>query len=86
MCLGVPGQVIDRSETGDLLFGTVDLDGVRRSVCLACVPDVRPGEFVLVHAGIALTRLDAEEAARALEALRAVGETRPGEEDDALPG
>jgi hydrogenase expression/formation protein HypC len=67
MCLGVPGLVIERqAPVGDLESALVEFAGVRRSVCVACVPDVTPGEYVIVHAGIAISKVDADEAARIL--------------------
>jgi hydrogenase expression/formation protein HypC len=72
MCLGVPGQVVDIDEAGDLKMGTVAFGGVRRKVCLEHVPEVKPGQYVLVHVGFALTVLDEAEALRILEYLEAV--------------
>ena len=69
MCLGVPGRVIEVTREDDLLVGRVDFGGVRRRVCLEHVPEVRPGEWVLVHVGFALARLDEEEARRLLALL-----------------
>ena len=77
MCLAVPGQVVeiqgeDLDRTGRISFG-----GVVRQVSLACVPEVKLGEYVLVHAGMAIGTLDAEEADRVfryLEELEGVEE------------
>ncbi|MGL4554025.1 MAG: HypC/HybG/HupF family hydrogenase formation chaperone [Gemmataceae bacterium] len=75
MCLGVPGRVVERTADVDgLEYGLVEFDGLRRPVCLACVPDAGPGDYVVVHAGLAISRLDEAEAGRLLEALRAIGE------------
>ena len=75
MCLGIPGQVMDVTEEEDLPMGTVRFGGVSRRVCLAHVPEVAPGDWVLVHVGFALTRLDEEEARRVLALLAELGET-----------
>jgi hydrogenase expression/formation protein HypC len=76
MCLGVPGRVIERAgETGGLPEAVVEFGGVRRRVCIACVPDAEPGEFLLVHAGVALQRVDPAEARRVFDWLRAAGES-----------
>lgn len=73
MCLAVPGKVTScRLDTTGLLVGTVEFGGVRREINLACVPDAKPGDYVLVHAGIALTTLDAHEAERTLALIREV--------------
>ena len=55
-------------------MGTVDFDGSSLEVCLAYVPEAEPGDYVLVHAGFALTMLDEEQAAKTLEALRELGD------------
>lgn len=74
MCLGIPGRVVDRWDGGELAMGTVDFGGVRRDVCLAYVADeIELGDWVIVHVGFALSRLDEEEARRTYEALRAIG-------------
>jgi hydrogenase expression/formation protein HypC len=64
MCLGIPGKVIELRQDAELLMGKVDFGGVAREVCLEYVPDVKVGEYVIVHVGFALSKLDAEEAAR----------------------
>jgi hydrogenase expression/formation protein HypC len=75
MCLAVPGRVIAIRDDAGVAMGTVDFDGLRRDVCLACVADeVTPGDYVLVHVGFALARVDEAEARRTLTLLReAVG-------------
>jgi hydrogenase expression/formation protein HypC len=69
MCLGIPGQVVAIDTGTALATGTVDFGGVRRQVCLAYVPEARLGDHVVVHAGFAISTIDAVEAARAWEAL-----------------
>jgi hydrogenase expression/formation protein HypC len=58
MCLGIPGKVVETYREHDVLMGKVDFSGVRKRVCLEQVPQVRPGEYVLVHVGFALSRID----------------------------
>jgi hydrogenase expression/formation protein HypC len=70
MCLGIPGLVVSREQEGDLLMGRVDFGGVSRSVCLEHVPDAEVGDYVLVHVGFALSRIDAAEAHKIFELLR----------------
>jgi hydrogenase expression/formation protein HypC len=70
MCLGIPGLVISRQQEDDLLMGRVDFGGVSRKVCLEHVPDAQPGDYVLVHVGFALSRIDAAEAHKIFELLR----------------
>ncbi|HLF68776.1 MAG TPA: HypC/HybG/HupF family hydrogenase formation chaperone [Gaiellaceae bacterium] len=73
MCLGIPGQIVD---VGDREAGlaTVDVSGVRRSVSVALVDEpgapIEQGDWVLVHVGFALARIDEAEAQETLELLR----------------
>lgn len=79
MCLGIPGQVV-AVDDDDGLMGVVDVSGVRRQVDLTCVIGESPaaliGQWVLVHVGFAMSRIDPAEAARTLEALAALGEAQ----------
>ncbi len=69
MCLAVPGKVVETYREHDVLMGKVDFGGVSRRVCLEHVPEVRPDEYVLVHVGFALSRIDEDEARRVFEYL-----------------
>ena len=66
MCLGIPGQVVEPPIGG---LARIDVSGVRREVSVAFVPDVQPGDWVLVHVGFALARIDEEEARATLDLL-----------------
>ena len=71
MCLGIPGQIVDIRGDRGLPMGTVDFGGVRREVCLAYVADeVKEGDYVVVHVGFAISRVDEVEARRTYEMLR----------------
>ncbi len=71
MCLGIPGRITELRDDRGLAMGTVDFGGVRREVCLAYVSDqVKTGDYVIVHVGFAISRVDEEEARRTYEALR----------------
>ncbi|MFW5947869.1 MAG: HypC/HybG/HupF family hydrogenase formation chaperone [Gemmatimonadota bacterium] len=75
MCLGIPGKILDIRDEGPLATGRVDFGGVRRDVCLAYVADeVEPGDYVIVHVGFAIARVDEKEARRTFEALREMSE------------
>ena len=69
MCLGIPGKVLDTAREHDVLMGRVDFGGVIKKVCLEHVPEVQIGEYVLVHVGFALSRLDEDEANRVFALL-----------------
>jgi hydrogenase expression/formation protein HypC len=70
MCLGIPGKVVDTYREHDVLMGKVDFSGISKRVCLEHVPDVLPGEYVLVHVGFALSRIDETEAALVFDFLK----------------
>jgi hydrogenase expression/formation protein HypC len=70
MCLAIPGLLSEIFTENEVRMGKVSFDGVQRSVCLECVPEAMPGDYVLVHVGFALSRIDAAEAARVFEILR----------------
>jgi hydrogenase expression/formation protein HypC len=69
MCLGIPGKVVETYREHDVLMGRVDFSGICKRVCLEHVPDVCPGDYVLVHVGFALSRIDEAEAVRVFEFL-----------------
>lgn len=69
MCLAVPGKVVETYREHDVLMGKVDFGGVSRRVCLEHVPEARPDDYVLVHVGFALSRIDEDEARRVFEIL-----------------
>jgi hydrogenase expression/formation protein HypC len=73
MCLGVPGQIVQLFEDGDLHMGKVAFGGISKSVCLEHVPEVEIGDYVLVHVGFAIARIDEEEARRVFELLETLG-------------
>jgi hydrogenase expression/formation protein HypC len=82
MCLGVPGEVIEfDTENTELPTALVEFAGIRRRVCMACVPDAKPGEFVIVHAGIAISRIDPDEARRVFAYLHEIGESDGWDEE-----
>lgn len=83
MCLGIPGQVKQVWGQDGLLTGQVDFAGAVREVCLSYVPDVRVGEYVIVHVGFAISKVDEAEAHRTLEVLRDMGDLVARELDGA---
>ena len=71
MCLGIPGRIIERRDDRGLPMGVVDFGGVRRSCCLAYVADqVEVGDYVIVHVGFAISKVQEDEARRTYETLR----------------
>jgi hydrogenase expression/formation protein HypC len=75
VCLAVPGEVIEVTVEDPLSRqGRVRFGGIVRQVNLACVPEAVVGDFVLVHVGIAISTVDADEAARTLRYLAELGD------------
>ena len=64
MCLAIPGRVVETFQRDGLQMAKVQFGGVVRDACLEYVPDAAVGEYVLVHVGFAISRIDEAEAAR----------------------
>lgn len=84
MCLGVPGKIVRWIERGGpLARADVEFAGVRRVCHMAFVPEVDEGQFVLIHAGIAISRIDEADAQRLIDDLKRLADgdewTRTGE-------
>jgi len=73
MCLGVPGRIV-RIDDPVRKLGTADVAGVQRQINLVCTPGVAVGDWVLVHVGFAMARIDEREAALTLQILKELGE------------
>jgi len=74
MCLGIPGRITQIRAGDPFPTAVVDYGGVRKEACLAYVPDAAVGEYVVVHVGFAISRIDEEEALRTLGVLRAMAD------------
>jgi hydrogenase expression/formation protein HypC len=74
MCLGIPGKVVEINDDGPLRMARVDFGGVRKEACLAYVPEVQVGDYVIVHVGFAISQVDEDVALRTLEMLREIDE------------
>jgi hydrogenase expression/formation protein HypC len=70
MCLAIPGKVTEIYREHEVLMGKIDFGGVMKSACLEHVPEARVNDYVLVHVGFALSRIDEAEAKRVFEFLR----------------
>ena len=75
MCLGVPGKITEiwSSEETGMAMGRVDFGGVAREVCLSFVPEAEVGDYVLIHVGFAISRLNEDEAHQTLDLLSQMG-------------
>ena len=76
MCLGIPGKVTSTYREHDVLMGKVDFGGVFKRVCLEHVPEAQVGEYVIVHVGFALSRIDEAEAKQVFAVSRRDERTR----------
>jgi len=75
MCLAIPGKI--ESIRGDdplTRMGKVNFGGIRKEGCLAYVPEAKGGDYVIVHVGFALSRLDEDEAQKVFEYLKQIGD------------
>ena len=83
MCLAIPGKILDVSGDDPLLrTGRVSFGGALKEVNLAYVPEARVGDYVIVHVGFAISRLDEAEAERVWSALGALAAPGSASEDD----
>jgi hydrogenase expression/formation protein HypC len=77
MCLAIPGKLIETLDADGMKMGKVSFGGMVKQVCLEYIPDAVPGDYVLVHVGFALSKVNQEEAERTyriLEELDQLGE------------
>jgi hydrogenase expression/formation protein HypC len=74
MCLAIPGKVVEIDASGSPLMGKVSFGGVKKDVCLELVPEVKLGNYVIVHVGFAISTLDEEEALETLKMIDQMNE------------
>ena len=76
MCLAIPGKILSIDVVLDETFrqGKVSFGGIQKEVNLCMVPEAAVGDYVLVHVGVAISRIDEEEAARTFSYLKEMGE------------
>jgi hydrogenase expression/formation protein HypC len=74
MCLGVPGKVLSIDQRDDLSMGKVEFGGIVKEVCMAYVPEAEVGDYVLVHVGFAISRVDEAEAQEIFRYIEQIGE------------
>ncbi len=75
MCLAVPGKVTSIDDSNpDLKMANVNFSGVSKEVCVQWLPDVQVGDYVLVHVGFALNKIDEKDAEETLKILREMGD------------
>lgn len=73
MCLAIPGRILEISMAEGVRVGRVEFGGIVRQACLDFVPDAGVGDYVMVHVGFAISRVDRQEAERTYETLKSGG-------------
>jgi hydrogenase expression/formation protein HypC len=73
MCLAVPGQVRDIFDVSGTRMGHVNFGGITKEVCLAYLPDIRVGDYTIVHVGFAISKIDEESAQKTLQMFHELG-------------
>lgn len=74
MCLAIPGKVLEIDRATQPTMGTVSFGGIQKRVCIEWVPEVKVGDYVLVHVGFALHTIDEQEALETLKLLAEMGD------------
>jgi len=85
MCLGIPGKIVEVYQRDELPMAKVEFGGVRKEVCLAYTPEAEMGEYVLVHVGFALSRIDEQEAQEIFDTLQEIVEAEQAEAERPQP-
>lgn len=75
MCLAIPGKVVEINSTVSPVMGKVSFSGIKKEVCLELVPEVKIGEYVIVHVGFAISTMDEVEALETLKLFEQMGES-----------
>jgi hydrogenase expression/formation protein HypC len=73
MCLAVPGMILEVEQQANNRLGTIQFGGITRQAYLDFVPEANVGDYVIVHVGFAISRVDAEEARRTYDILEKMG-------------
>jgi hydrogenase expression/formation protein HypC len=73
MCLAIPGRIVEESEIDGIRIGRIQFGGVTRQAYLDYVPEAQLGDYVMVHVGFAISKVDAQEAERAYAQLQQMG-------------
>jgi hydrogenase expression/formation protein HypC len=82
MCLAIPGKVISIDRSTTPVMGSVDFSGIQRKICLEWLPEIQIGDYVIVHVGFAISKIDEQDAVETLKLFEQMGELpdEPGPE------
>ena len=82
MCLGIPGKILSIYDDHGTKMAKIDFGGVSREACIEVIPEAKPGDWTIIHAGFALNLLSEEDAQETLDILREMEELMDFEEHD----
>ncbi len=82
MCLAVPGKIVEIDSSADPVMAKVSFGGVEKQICLEWLPDAVVGDYVLVHVGFAISKVDEKEAVETLRLLQEIDSTTDDEDSD----
>jgi hydrogenase expression/formation protein HypC len=85
MCLGIPGKILETYDQDGLRMGKVEFGGILKETCLAYTPEAKPGEYVIVHAGFAISQVDEDEAREIFSYLEQASEAIQREDEPPAP-
>lgn len=78
MCLAIPGKVLTIDTSVQPVMGVVSFGGIEKQVCLELLPEAVPGDYVIVHVGFAISRMDEKEAMETLKLISEIDEGQSG--------
>jgi hydrogenase expression/formation protein HypC len=82
MCLAIPGKIVEFHENQGVRMSKVDFGGITREACLEYIPDAKLGDYVMVHVGFAISKVDEDEAARTYRYLEEMGQLTEVDSDE----
>jgi hydrogenase expression/formation protein HypC len=85
MCLAIPGKIVEFHENQGVRMSKVDFGGITREACIEYLPDAQLGDYVLVHVGFAISKVDEDEAARTYKYLEEMNQLDELEAGDEVP-
>ncbi len=85
MCLAIPGKIVALHERHGVRMSKVDFGGITREACMEYLPEAQPGDYVMVHVGFAISKVDEEEAARTYRYLAELGQLGEVQGGDEIP-
>lgn len=85
MCLAIPGKIVEFHDNQGVRMSKVDFGGITREACIEYLPDAQLGDYVLVHVGFAISKVDEEEAARTYQYLEEMNQLDELEAGDEVP-